>query len=317
MSAVDRLRRLASVARRPGLAGRRARRLAPALVGLALTACLYHPPGTLPSSVRILYSRAKADSTGSATDVYFLVARRGNELRLTGEPGVDTQPVFAPTSLRVYYTREADGRSEIWSMEFDGSDERAVVADSTDGVRDPAISPDESRLAWTKTGDGRSEIWTSAMDGSDRRRVLEGSGWSDPAWSPDGRRLVVTGRLDGPERLYVVSATGGDPRALSPNGPAPQGDPDWSPDGSRIVFRLGADEGADIAVMTVATGAIERLVDNDVAERDPAWNPDGSRIVFVRRSEGKWNLWLMDADGSDVKDLTSSDEVDAADPEWL
>lgn len=279
--------------------------------------CLYNPPGDLPSSVRILYSKATSDSLGSNTDIYFLVARSGNELRLTGEEGVDTQPTFAARALRVYFTRTDDGRSEIWSMEFDGSDERsAIVAEGAD-VRDPAIAPDESRIAYTRAGGGRSEIWTAALDGSDARRLLEGSGWSQPAWAPDGDRLVVVGTRDGVERLFVVDAAGGEPRAVSPNGPAPQADPDWSPDGSTIVFRLGSGTGADIAVMEVSSGSITRLVENGIAEREPAWSPTGERIVFGRRSEGKWNLYLMDADGSDVDDFTSSDEADAADPEWL
>lgn len=202
-------------------------------------------------------------------------------------------------------------------MEFDGSDERAAIVAEDAEVRDPAIAPDESRIAYTRVGGERSEIWTAALDGSDARRLLEGSGWSQPAWSPDGDRLVVLGTRDGVERLFVVDAAGGDPRALSPDGPAPQAEPDWSPDGSKIVFRLGSGTSADIAVMEVASGSITRLIENGIAEREPAWSPTGERIVFGRQSEGKWNLYLMDADGSDVDDFTSSDEADAADPEWL
>ncbi|MBW3661128.1 MAG: hypothetical protein KY397_05790 [Gemmatimonadetes bacterium] len=288
-----------------------------AIALLTAAGCLYEPPGHLPSSVRILYSKSTTDSLGAKTDVYFLVARSGNELRLTGEPGVDTQPTFAPSSLRVYYTRELDGRAEIWSMEFDGSDERAAIADQTADARAPTIAPDESRIAYTRVAGGRSEIWTAATDGSDARVLLEGSGWSQPAWAPDGRRLVAVGVRDGVERLHVVDAGGGDPRALAPGGPAPQADPAWSPDGSRIVFRLGSGAGADIAVMEVASGSITRLTDNDVAEGGPSWSPAGDRIVFVRTSRGKGNLYLMDADGSDVDDLTSSEEAEAADPEWL
>lgn len=284
--------------------------------GLA-AGCLYNPPGDLPSSVRILYSKATSDSLGSKTDLYFLVARSGNELRLTGPEGVDTQPTFAARALRVYFTRTADGRSEIWSMEFDGSDERAVIVTEGADVRDPAIAPDESRIAYTRVGGGSSEIWTAAPDGSDARRLLEGAGWSQPAWSPDGSRLVVVGTRDGVERLFVVGAAGGEPRPLAPDGPAPQAEPDWSPDGSKIVFRLGSGTGADIAVMEVASGSITRLIENAIGEREPAWSPTGERIVFGRQSEGKWNLYLMDADGSDVDDFTSSDEADAADPEWL
>lgn len=285
---------------------------------LAGTACLYSPPERLPSSIRILYSKAVQDTLESSTDVYFLVARSGNELRLTGEEGVDTQPTFASEMLRVFFTREADGRSEIWSMEFDGSDERPVLGGSEGDYRDPALAPDESRLAFTRAAAGRSDLLVSDPEGTNVRAVVEGPQWRRPAWSPDGRRLVVVGRRGGVPRLFVVDAAGGEPTELAPASPGAQDHPSWSPDGNRIAFTHGTGSGAEIAVVEVETGAVTVLTDNGAEDTQPAWGPGGEQIVFVsRRPKGRDNLWLMDADGGDVVSLTESEDADAGDPEWL
>jgi TolB protein len=281
--------------------------------------CLASPPGHLPSSVRVLYSRATEDSLGARTDIYFLVARSGNELQLTGEEAVDRQPAFASRLRKVFYTRETAGREEIWSMELDGSGEGVVLAAAGVDFREPAVSPDETQIAYTRNESGRSRVEVAEIDGSNPRALVakEGS-WSQPAWSPDGRTLVVVGADNAVPRLFLVEAAGGEPRPLTTGDAGPQRDPDWSADGTRIVFTRGEGSGAEIAVAAVPGGAVTRLTENDVEEGSPVFSPGGERIVYVsHRPDGRPNLWVMSADGDDAEALTRRDEADAMDPDWL
>jgi TolB protein len=285
-----------------------------------LAACLYSPPDQLPSSVRILYSKQDVDSLGESTDIWFVVARRGNELRLTGEEGVDTQPFFAPGLRRVFFTRRPPaGREEIWSMDLDGNDEHRVLGDQGADIRDPAVAPDDRRIAYTVVRAGRSQVMIADIDGSNARPLSDqASGLSQPAWSPDGRTLAVVREDGNSRRIYLVDAEGGPPRALAPADAGSQAEPDWSPDGSRIAFTSGSGSDAEIAVAVVAGGAVTRLTGNDVEDRAPAWSTTGARIAFVsRRPHGKGNLWLVDPDGEDLDDLTDYEEDEAADPDWL
>ncbi len=289
------------------------------LLALTLASCLYHPPGQLPSSVRILYSKATKDSLGSNTDIYFIVARDENELRLTGGEGVDTQPEFVPNALKVVFTRRSGAHDEIWVMDFDGSnEERAVAADDAD-VRDPAVSPDGTLLAYTRVQGGVSEIVVSALDGSDERVILsEGGPWSRADWSPDGSTLAVVGKRGDVPRMFTVPVSGGTPREVAPGDAGSQSDPDWSPDGKRIAYTHGTGGKAEIAVVEVASGTVHVLTDNDSEDRDPSWSPDGSRIAFIsHRPKNHYNVWYMGSDGSDVKSLTEGEKSDAADPEWI
>lgn len=290
--------------------------LAAGLLALATLGCLYEPPRRLPSSIRLLYSRTTYDSLGTKVDIYFLVAREGNELQLTGEAGDDRQPTFASGLRKVFFTRRLDGKDEIWSMDLDGSQEQAVFA-GLEGHRDPAVSPDETRIAYTRLAGGREEVWIADVDGGNPRPLAATGGpWREPAWSPDGRTIAIVGGA--PVRLYLIPADGGNPRALAAEEPAPHAEPAWSPDGERIAFVRGEGRAADIAIVAVATGRIERLTDNNVAESSPAWSPDGERIAFVaRRPNDRHNLWLIDPDGDNAESLTRYDRAEARDPDWL
>jgi Tol biopolymer transport system component/outer membrane protein OmpA-like peptidoglycan-associated protein len=48
---------------------------------------------------------------------------------------------------------------------------------------------------------------------------------------------------------------------------------------------------------------------------DPAWSPDGSRIAFQSDRDGDPDVYVMNADGSDVRQLTNSPGFDGA-PSW-
>lgn len=292
---------------------------APALT-LAATACLYRPPDQLPSSVRILYSKHDVDSIAESTDIWFIVARKGNELRLTGEEGIDTQPFFAPGLRRVYFTRRPPaGRDEIWSMDLDGNEERRILGAEDADFRDPAVASDDRRIAYTVVRGGRSQVMIADVDGANPRPLsADGRESSRPTWSPDGGTLAVVAEEGGRRSILLVEAARGAARPLAPADVESQDDPDWSPNGARIVFTRGTGSGAEIAVALVADGAVTRLTENDVEDGAPAWSSTGERIAFVsRRPDGKQNLWLVDPDGKNLDDLTDYDEDEARDPDWL
>ena len=47
-----------------------------------------------------------------------------------------------------------------------------------------------------------------------------------------------------------------------------------------------------------------RLTDSDGYDGAPAWSPDGRKIAFVSDRDGDRDIYVMDADGSNVERLT-------------
>jgi TolB protein len=88
--------------------------------------------------------------------------------------------------------------------------------------------------------------------------------------------------------------------------------PAFSPDGRTIAFTLLPEGGTneDIYLADADGGTVRRLTSDPAYEYEPRWSPDGRTIAFVRGGD----LWLMRADGSHGRRLTSGLTVDS--PTW-
>lgn len=95
-------------------------------------------------------------------------------------------------------------------------------------------------------------------------------------------------------------------------------DPAWSPSGDKIAYVSTESWGDEIYTVDIsANNAVRRLTENSWEwDKHPSWSPDGTQIVFYsNRDSGRRQLWIMNADGSDQRNL-SSNEYNDWDPVW-
>ena len=141
--------------------------------------------------------------------------------------------------------------------------------------------------------------------------------------------------------LYLVPADGGPARDLGLRSAIFAARPAPSPDGMRFAITAGRQieswTDKSIAVVDLQTGRVTPLTGPGMAAVSPAWSPDGSRIAFVASADhgvpppdapvearraaedaalGSRRLWLMDADGSNQRQLTSDAESRDEAPQW-
>ena len=185
-----------------------------------------------------------------------------------------------------------------------------------------AWSPDGTKLAFDTNRDGDNEIYLMNADGSDPRRLTHSPGRdAHPFWSPDGTRIVFQSPRDadaeGEVQIWVMNADGSDPRRLTDlDGFA--GVPAWSPDGRRIVYQFmprGIGSGAVWELHLIDAGgaaAPSRLTDGSANDQVPNWSPDGSRLVFYSDRTGDDEVYLMDADGTNLVRLTDDRGEDSS-----
>jgi Tol biopolymer transport system component/imidazolonepropionase-like amidohydrolase len=78
---------------------------------------------------------------------------------------------------------------------------------------------------------------------------------------------------------------------------------DISPDGKQIVFDLLG----DIYIMNSTGGKAQVLREGLAFEIQPRFSPDGKSISFTSDAGGGDNIWIMNTDGSDAKQITKED----------
>tara|TARA_R110002072_G_scaffold292544_2_gene461334 strand:- start:58059 stop:61391 length:3333 start_codon:yes stop_codon:yes gene_type:complete len=89
-------------------------------------------------------------------------------------------------------------------------------------------------------------------------------------------------------------------------------DVDVSPDGRTLAFSLLG----DIYTMPIAGGTPTRIADGLAWEIQPRFSPDGQRIAFTSDRGGADNIWVMNANGSDKRQVTKEDFRLLNQPTW-
>jgi len=216
------------------------------------------------------------------------------------------------------------------------------------GLKDdfmPAWSPDGRRIAFASYRDGNADIYTIQPDGSHMLQLTQdpfamlrpGRYWPsdiEPSWSPDGSQILfISSRDNGNQtwqefRPFLMDADGQNQGPLQQKWLAwPAGDRvsdtwelAWSPDGSRMAWSCpvgwkatGEPTFRGICVRS-SSGAVV-LTSANAHDRDPEWPPDGHRLLFSSDRDGDFDIYVINSDGSRLKQLTLN-WVDDYCPHW-
>ena len=90
--------------------------------------------------------------------------------------------------------------------------------------------------------------------------------------------------------------------------------PAFSPDGSKIVFQsTRGSTRSNLFVMNPDGFDVIQLTNNDdINDLGPVFSSDGSKIYFERFIEGALDIFVMDADGNNIQNITNSPGDDSA-----
>ncbi len=133
------------------------------------------------------------------------------------------------------------------------------------------------KIAFESGREGDSDIYLVNPDGSNLQRLTKGKEAWEPDWSPDRTKILFTSTLHGgEEEVYVMDADGSNVHRLT-HTPG-EGTSSWAAD----------------------------------------WSPDGKQIAFTSNRDGSpegWDgndIYVMDADGSNIRRLTREDGGDGS-----
>lgn len=185
----------------------------------------------------------------------------------------------------VYYRLDPYGQSELLVLDIsNGSGPTRINADAVS--RAPSPSPDGSRVAFAVsmddlgTGTRVDDIYAVDRSGMNLKRLTSDDGFDDwPAWSPVGGLIAYQ---------------------------------HFEPEGRADIWMM-KDDGSGHTNLTSEMMA-------DGFRSTPAWTRDGKRIAFSQRvndfSGTSSSIWVMRADGSEKRQLTSTESAFDISPTW-
>lgn len=249
----------------------------------------------------------------------------GIELLATGA----ADPAWSPDGTEIAFSgRRPSGKTDIFVMDEDGSNVRALTRFRPGFNLSPTWSPDGTTIVFRHSSAEGNDLYSVRADGSGLTRITTSPRIveSAPEWSPDGSRILLS-RL-GPaggfrlnkEELYLMDPDGTDLVRLTDNN-VQDSQASWSPDGERIVFVRQTTTGSKFPfgskafLRDVDGGDAVRLTNDALEEFWPSFSPDGTRIVLVRCADFTCDLYLVDPDGTDLVQLTHGPRLESS-PSW-
>jgi TolB protein len=205
---------------------------------------------------------------------------------------------------RIFFVSDRSGSKEIWSMDYDGSNQRQLTSYRSTTLM-PAVSPDGKQFAFTTYAQGNPRIMIHATESGRRLTFYNpvASMVATPEFTPDGKQLLFSASLalsadgDAWPQLCIADADGGNLRRLS-NVRAIEVSPRVNPkNGTEVLFISGRSGPQQLWLMDIQGGPAERLTTGEGDVANPAWSPDGQRIAFAwtRGYEpGSFNIFVMD-----------------------
>lgn len=162
-----------------------------------------------------------------------------------------------------------------------------------------------------------ADLFLMSSDGTGQRRIIDND-QNDffPAWSPDGLEVAFESSSSIDVDIWILGVDA--PRNLTQDPRHANRYPAWSPDGERIVFsRQSPLTGVGALVVLDVDGTRPvRITDPASVNEQPSWSPDGRSIVFVSDRSGNRDLWSVRPDGTGLRQITRTPDIQEANPDW-
>ncbi|MCA9250739.1 MAG: PD40 domain-containing protein, partial [Phycisphaerales bacterium] len=245
-------------------------------------------------------------------EIYIMNVDGSDQTRLTTHPERDHQPSINPQGTRIAFCSARDGFDNIYVMNVDGTAPQNLTNNQY-ANNNPAWSPDGRKIIFSSSRSGIQRIYVMNSDGTQEKALTSSNDFSSvatPVYHPDGSRIAFSGYGTGTNRwdVWEMDADGSNLVNVS-SGSSSDDTPayDYNNDaiafisyrtGETQVFRMDGDGGNQVDLTNDVTFEVYY----------PSYHPLDSRIVFsgYEQSANASQIYLMNADGSDVIALTSA-----------
>jgi len=254
-------------------------------------------------------------------EIYIMDPDGKNQVNLTNNSDMDLVPSLSPDGKKILFMSDrkwepdnkVDDNWDIFIMDVDGGNVKNLTGNLKPDFM-PSWSPDGTMIVFCSEHSNFGHIWVMNAEGTRFLRITSKPfGYSWPSWSPDGKKIICNTLGDGGRTLWEIGIDYDMVRQIIID-PTPDNysGESWSAMGDRTVLKP--------ALTTSAVGqdnwnplikSIKTLTAPSTGWDSRAqYSPDGNKISYqISRKDGNigiWDVCVMNADGSDLINLTQS-----------
>lgn len=272
-------------------------------------------------------------SRGGAHDIY-LADMQGRGVRQLTQDATDDATPRVGIDGRVVFASRRTGTWQIYSMNWDGSDQKALTREPGVNNYRPFPGPD-GRIIFVSDRFLKPHIFSMHADGSDIQQLTFGATYNDyPVVGEDGHIYFTSSRSskweiwkmgpDGSMPTQITHSTKNikEIALVSPAYPDKEARfTNRTPllpffgfySQPRIIFSASSSQGGNFGIyrMNRDGSDLQELTANQVfLNRSPVLWPNG-RILFTSDRNGSTDVWSMSPDGRDVRPVISDPAYDS------
>lgn len=215
---------------------------------------------------------------------------------------------------------DADQQLHVWRMEPNGG-MKQLTSGNGEGLKD--LSPDGKWFTYTVSDSSRG-VWIMSTDGGQGRLIAPaaaaGFNVGIGAFSPDSKNVVTIEYETDDKGLIrtlfrVTAIEGGDSFELR----LPQRATDYQghPGSESVTFIDQSDPNRNLYQSSIIGVEPKKLTDfKEGVLTGHQWSEDGRRLAVVRRLGNGENIWLLNADGTQPKQVTQFTGLDVLQIDW-
>ena len=290
-------------------------------------------PVVSPDKSKVLFSISyeSVGDNASNADLYVMNADGTDQKRITRTPKSESNAVWINGGAQIAFIYPQDGVPQIWVMDADGSNRKAVSAVEK-GVQGFVVSPDGKRvlvISSIKFARTAEEIYPDLPKATGR--VIDDlmyKHWDE--WVTEIPHPFI-GDFDGRQVTNLVDIMADEPMYEAPM--KPFGGVEsfaWTPDSRQIVYVSRKKTGMEYALSTnsdlylydIEAKTTENLTEGMMGyDTAPAFSPDGTRLAWLSMEHDgyesdKNRIFVMDMATREKTDLTTEWDYTADEIAW-